>query len=149
LEGVDMAKTAATVLIERGPEQVWRFIADLSNSPKMYPDVIEVSQTSPGPWGKDMTFSGKIGRRTFLWRVIEYEPKRKFAYEFVSPKLVKGTIDNYSLETFEGKTRLTETLDLKLGGIYWFMSPFLARRAKRDVRARLSRVKTIIESEAL
>jgi hypothetical protein len=69
-----------------------------------------------------------------LWRVPEYEPNWKTTHEFISPELVKGTIANFSLETIDGRTRLTETIDLKLGGFYRLAGPFLALRGGKPLK---------------
>jgi len=138
-----------SVMIDRPVEVVWKFISDLSNFPRMYPDVHEIRQTSPGPFGVGATFSGKQGRWTFLLRVTEYEPSREFAYEFAGPEFVKGTTDKYRLETLERSARLTETIDMKLNGFYRLMALFLARRGRSDIGARLGRVKRTLETEGV
>jgi carbon monoxide dehydrogenase subunit G len=143
-----MAKIEMSVTIERPAEAVWRFILDSSTWPKLYPDVLDMKQTSPGPIGVGTTFSARMQRWGNLsWTVKEYEPNKKHTDEFSSPGSIKGTTDTVSLETFEGKTRLTETQDLKLIGFYRLLGPFLARAARRAIRARLDKVKYLLESE--
>jgi len=142
-----MAKIETSVTIERPAEAVWRFMMDSSNWPQLYPDVLDVKQISPGPPGVGTTFSARMQRWGNLsWHVKEYEPNKKHTDEFTSPEFIKGTTDTFSLETFEGKTRLTETQEMKLNGFYSLLGPFIARTARRAIRARLDKVKYLLES---
>ena len=47
---------------------------------------------------------------------------------------------------FQGKTRLTETLDMKLSGFYRLLGPYFARTGRNDVSARLERLRRKLES---
>lgn len=141
-----MAKFVASVLIDRPAEAVWKFIVDPSNLAKTTPNAPELQSVSPGPIGLGTTFSGKEGRLTLVLRIIEYDPNRRFVGEFIAPGFLKGTTDDYGLEMLEGKTRLTETWDTKLNGIFRLLGPFFAPRTKRDVTTRLDNVKRILES---
>jgi uncharacterized protein YndB with AHSA1/START domain len=147
-----MAKIEASVMIDRPVEEVWKFVADLSNAPLRHSgarsDVREFRQTSPGPFGVGATLSFKRGRWAFLERVTEYEPNRKLVYEFISPGFMKGTTQSLSLETFEGKTRLKEAWDNKLSGFYRLLGPYATRSLRRDVGASLGTWKGMMESEA-
>jgi hypothetical protein len=57
-------------------------------------------------------------------------------------------ISTMSLEAIEGKTRLTDTDDYKIGGFYRLVIPFMRGQAKRNNEARLGGAKRILESEA-
>jgi carbon monoxide dehydrogenase subunit G len=143
-----MAKIQASVTIERPAEAVWRFIMDTSTWPELYPDVLDVKQTSPGPLGLGTTFSARMQRWGNLsWHVKEYEPNKKYTDEFTSPGFIKGMTDTISLETFEGKTRLTEIQDMKVNGFYRLLGPYITRTARRTIRARLDKTKYLLESE--
>jgi len=144
-----MAKFVVSVLIDRPAEEVWKFIVDPSNLAKTTPNAPVLRYISPGPVGVGTTFSGKDGRLTLELRVTVYDPNRKFVSEFMIPRFMKGTTDDYGLEALDGRTRLTETWNSKLNGIFRLLGPFFAPRTKRDVTTRLDNVKRILESGSL
>ena len=140
-------RVEASVIVDRPAEQVWKFMTDLSNTPKWDPGVLEAKQTSAGPVGIGTTIQSVHPKQRVLnSRVIEYEPNKKFTLEFTSGP-VKGTKVTYSLESIEGRARLTRTFDLKFSGVFRLVGPFVARRAKREGGAEVGNVKRILESE--
>ena len=141
-----MGKFVASVLIDSPAEEVWDFVTDLSNLAKTTPNAPELRHVAPGPLGLGTTFSGKDGRLSLTVRVTAFDPNRRFVGEFVTPRFMKGTTDDYALESIDGKTRLTETWDSKLNGLFKVLGPFFAPRTKRDVITRLDNVKRILET---
>ncbi len=142
-----MAKFEKSVLIERPAETVWKFIADFSNVMKSTPHAPDLRQVSSGAFGLGTTFSGKDGKVTLELRITEFSPNQRLVAEFVKPGFVKGTTDVYRLEEIDEKTRLTETWDTRLNGLYRLLGPFFAPRTKRDVTARLDNMKRTLELE--
>jgi len=145
-----MVKIEESVMINRPVEDVWKFIADLSNVTKWDRSVSELKLTSAGPIGVgatcDVTFQ-IMGKMTLSERFIEYEPNRKFSFEFTSGP-AKGSIVAFSMEAIEGKTRFTSSGDLKYNGFYRLLGPFVTRMLKRSVVDSVGNVKRILESEA-
>ena len=84
---------------------------------------------------------------TLELRITEFSPNQRLVAEFVKPGFVKGTTDVYRLEEIDEKTRLTETWDTRLNGLYRLLGPFFAPRTKRDVTARLDNIKRTLELE--
>ena len=136
-------------MIDRSAEAVWNFMMTLTNYPKFDPAVLEVKQTSAGALGVGTTFTLRQQRspKTTDARVIEYEPNRKFAFDCTSGML-KGSIVTLSFDTIDGKTKLTETDDYKIGGFYRLLVPFMGGRVKEYAEGRMGNVKRIMESEA-
>ena len=141
-----MGRFQASVLIDCPAESVWKFIVDPTNLTKTTPGAPELRQTSTGPFGLGTTFSGKDRMLTLVARVTVFDPNRRLVAEFLDPGFMRGTTDDYILETLDGKTRLTETWDTKLNGISRLLGPFFAPRTKRDVTTRLDNVKRTLES---
>ena len=146
-----MVKVEASVVVDRPVEAVWKFAADLSNSPKWHIEAgfMEIRQTSTGPFGVGTTaqYRGSKFPKINDLRVLEYEPNRKFSLEFTSGP-TKGAIVTMSFEAIEGKTRFTETDDYNLSGFWKLIGPFMAGEVKRNVEGRVGKVKRILESEA-
>jgi len=144
-----MAKIEASVVIDRPAETVWKFVSDYSNYPRIDPDILEFKQTSVGPIAVGSTFEAnrkKEGKTSF--RTVEYDPIRKLSVEVTSPRMMEGTKESLIIEDIGGKTKLTHVWDLRLGGTYRLMGPFVARNVRKLAGTQISNVKRILESEA-
>ena len=144
-----MAKIVTSVLIDRPPEVIWKFTTDFSNDPKWDPGVVETKQTSPGPLGVGTTVQFRRSKfpKIMNYRILEYEPNRKFTFEFTSGP-IKGSIITMSLEVVEGKTRVSEIDNYQGSGFYKLLVPFMKGSGKREAEARVGNIKRILESEA-
>ena len=141
-----MAKIENVVVIDRPVETVWKFYTDLSNIPMLDPYIHEASQTSTGSFGMGSTFALKMKDWNLEMRVTQFEPGRKLTYEAISPNSLKGSTDSYSFETFEGKTRFVERMDVKTAGLYKLAGSFFGNRAKEDSNIRLDKLKRKLET---
>jgi len=144
-----MTKIEASVMIDRPIEQVWNFISDYSNYPKIDPDILEFKQTSAGPPAVGSTYEAnrkREGKASF--RVVGYDPGRKLSVEATSPRTMEGSRESLMIERIGGKTKLTHTWDLRLHGFYRLMGPFVARSVRKIAGTQVSNVKHILESEA-
>ena len=142
-----MAKVEASFIVNRPVEDVWKFVADPSNIPKWNPQILEVKQTSEGPLGVGTTLLARSTRMPLDIRIIKYEPNHKFAFEGTSGP-IKGTTNSFSLESIEGKTRLTRTVDIRLSGLYKLVGPIATRRAKKEVGASAANLKSLLEPKS-
>jgi uncharacterized protein YndB with AHSA1/START domain len=137
-----------SVMIDRPVEEVWKFITDLSNVPKWETAVLEVKRTSAGPVGVGSTWELKRKDNwTLPQRCIEFEPNRKLCFVITSGP-AEGTVVTYSMETVEGKTKLTSGGDFKFNGLYRLLGPFVTRGQRREIIASIGNLKSILESEA-
>jgi carbon monoxide dehydrogenase subunit G len=144
-----MAKIEVSMMVDRPPETVWKFITDPSNGPKYDPDIISAKLTSEGPMAVGATAEAnrkKEGKVSF--RVVEYNPSQKFTLMVTSPRAMEGSKESIILEDIGGKTKVTNAWDLRLGGYYRLMGPFVARSMRRTAGAQASNVKRILETEA-
>jgi len=144
-----MAKIAVSKMVDRSPEAVWKFIFDPANAPKYDPDIISAKQTSDGPVAVGTTFEAnrkKEGKVSF--RTVEYDPGRKLTWVVTSPRVMEGSKESIILEDIGGKSKVTNEWDLKLGGFYRLMGPFVARSMKKTAGAQADNIKRILETEA-
>jgi hypothetical protein len=72
-----MVKIETSGMVNCPAEDVWKFITDLSSSPKWDPCCLEARQTSAGPLEVGTTYQLRRSRtpKTPNFRVIEYEPR--------------------------------------------------------------------------
>jgi uncharacterized protein YndB with AHSA1/START domain len=144
-----MPKIEASVVVHRPVEELWRFITDWSNSPKWDVGIVEMKQTSTGPFGVGATFT-QIRRSTPKetdMRVIEYVLNRKLVFE-VPTGPGKGSKFTFEMQDVDGKARFTETDDYKWNGFYRVLAPFFGGTLRRNCASRVGNIKRILETEA-
>ena len=145
-----MAKIEESVIIDRPVEDVWKVVTDLSKVPKWITEVLELRQTSSGPLGVGATCEFREKMRyttmTILSRVTEYELNRRLSFEHVSGP-AKGSIITFSMDSIEGKTKFTNTNDMKFSGFYKLLGPFITPSLSRAVVTSLGNLKRILESK--
>jgi carbon monoxide dehydrogenase subunit G len=143
-----MTKIESIAVIDRPAEVVWKFISDNNNAPKWNPGVLELKQISTGPLGVGTTLQSRWSTRLSLAvsRITEFEPGRKLTAEVTSPRMLMGSRESLSLETVEGKTKLTSVWELKFNGIYKLVGPFQVGGVRRFNEARVINLKRILES---
>jgi hypothetical protein len=145
-----MAKIEASVVVDRPVEEVWKFVIDFPNAPKVDPDLLECKVTSEGPLGVGTTLQSKRttrGAHLIVWSVTEYEPGRKLIAEVASPQMMRGSRNMMTCESAEGKTKVDIAWDLKLNGFYSLLGPLLAPGFKKTCETQLSNLKHVLESE--
>jgi uncharacterized protein YndB with AHSA1/START domain len=145
-----VAKIEESVMIDRPVEDVWKFVTDLSKLPKWITEVLELRQTSTGPLGVGATceFREKMRNTTMTIssRVTEYELNRRLSFEHISGP-AKGSIITFSMDTIGGKTKFTNTNDMKFSGFYKLFGSFFTPTLRRAVVTSLGNLKHILESE--
>lgn len=141
-----MSEFAGGVGINRPVKEVWRFISDPRSAPLWGRGVSDVVITSNGPVGVGTTLGLRMSGSRMDARMIEYEAERTFTLEFTSGP-VNGSKLTYSVESFEGQTRLTTDLEMRLSSIWKVMYPILARRRIRDREWAVNNVKRILEEQ--
>ncbi len=77
---------------------------------------------------------------------LQVDTEGTFTLEFTSGP-VKGSKLTYSVESVEGKTRLTTDLEMRLSGVWKLMYPVLTRRRIRDRESSVTNVKRILEAQ--
>lgn len=140
-----MSEFAASALINRPSEDVWRFISDPLNAPVWGRGVSDVVITSDGPVGLDTTVALRMSGSRMEARMIEFEAGRTLTLEFTSGP-VKGSKLTYSVHPVEGKTRLATDLEMRLGGVWRIFYPILVRRRVGDREWGVLNVKRILEA---
>ena len=144
-----MAKIEASIVVDRPAETVWKFVFDPSNAPKYDPDIISAKQTSDGPIAVGTTFEENRRREGKVsFRTVECDPGRRLTWVVTSPRVMEGSKVNIILEDIGGKTKITNAMDLRLGGFYRLAGPFVARGIRKTMGAEADKIKRILETEA-
>jgi quercetin dioxygenase-like cupin family protein len=145
---VGLIRIERSVEIERPPEEVFAFVADLRNDSRWNSAIDEVRQTSEGPLDVGTTFRTAahfLGRRFETpEKVTEYEPDRKLSTEVSSGPL--RFTGSRIVEGVAGGTRLTLTAEGRSGGFFGIAEPIFARLAARRLETELSKLKDLLEA---
>ena len=112
-----MSEFAGSALINRPIEDVWRFVSNPQRAPIWGRGVSDVVITSKGPVGLGTTLGLSMSGSRMEARVIRYEAVKSLTLEFTLGP-VKGSKLTYSVESVEGKTRLTTDLEMRLSGVW-------------------------------
>ena len=147
-------KVEASSTINRPVGEVWKLLADLSTWPRWAPVYLELSQTSAGPVDVGATFHSRHPQHRVLdERIVEYEPNRKFTFEFTSGP-IKGSRETYTMVETAGEggkstTKLTREFDLKFSGIFRVLGPLLVSPGfRREKRVEVDNLKRLLEEPA-
>ena len=146
-----------SVVIDRPPDEVWAFLTELFNSPRVRPGALALRRTSPGPLGSGSVLQGRmmiLGFETrFTMTVTEFDPPRS-AVATLAARPGRGVIRTTLEPTPEG-TRVDRTTDFAFdGGHIEFemnpalrlMSPVFGFLLRRQDRAASRNWKRLIEA---
>ena len=127
-----MIRTGWEVRVERPPEQVFDFVADLRNGPQWNADSSDVVLTSDGPVGAGSVFEEdreRFGRTVTTIDLFE-RPERLELDARAARVRVRV---RYALERDGGGTKVVCTAELRLRGASRLLEPVLAAVARRGV----------------
>ena len=137
------------VTIRRPVEDVFAFISDLFNSPRVRGMTLASRKVSPGPLGLGSVLDNRtviLGFETHLrFTVIEWDPPHGVVASMSGPLLRSGRVTTELTATSEG-TRRVSRLDLELspGGI--LLWPLIGRLLKRDQARADRKQKALLEA---
>jgi hypothetical protein len=142
-----MLQVQVSIVINRSLEEVFGFLSNLENNLKWRSGMIEAKKTSAGPIGVGTTYrmvNNFFGRRVVGEAVVtEYELNRKYATVNKSGLPIKT---RRAFERVGGGTRVTFSVETKLGGIFRLVEPLMASIGKRRLAADAATVKKLIET---
>ena len=133
------------VLVDRPIDDVFAYLTDLEKLPEWQSSVSEVDvdgQVEEGARFVEVReFMGRRARSTL--EVDVCEPSRRF-----SVRVVEGPITyevDHRLEERNGRTHLAVSARAKVPGLFGFAARPLVKRAERELRADLERLKGRLE----
>jgi carbon monoxide dehydrogenase subunit G len=137
-----------SIAINRPPDEVWAFLTELFNSPRVRPGALALRRTSPGPLGSGSVLQGRmviLGFETmFTMTVTEFDPPRS-AVATLAARTGRGVIRTMLEPTPEG-TRVDRTTDFEPNPALRLMSPVIGFLLRRQDRAATRNWKRLIEA---
>jgi uncharacterized membrane protein len=147
---------SATVTMSAPADQIWNLIADVRNTGRFSPEVLEAEWldgvTEPALGAR---FRGHVKRNEIgpvYWttcRVTACEPGREFGFDVLVGDQAANTW-HYRLKPVDGGTEVTESFRMpdnlfsKLFGVLG--GQLRQRRNVRDMRTTLERIKAVVEA---
>ncbi|MDF2822712.1 MAG: hypothetical protein K0R68_120 [Mycobacterium sp.] len=150
-------RAAVTVHMDATPDAVWDVVADVRNTPKFSPEVLE-SEWLDGATGPALgaRFRGHVRRNEIgpvYWttcRVTACEPGREFGFEVLIGEKPVNNWHYAFVPAAGGGTDVTESFRMTEGVLSTLFGVFggqlRKRRNKRDMTTTLNRVKAVVES---
>ena len=139
----------STVTIRRPVEDVFAFMIDLFNSPRVRSITLGARKVSPGPIGLGTVVDNRtviLGFETHLrFTVIEWDPPHAVVASLSGPLLRSGSVTTELSATSEGTRRVSRfDLELSAGGI--LLWPLLGSLLRRDQAGNDRRLKELLEA---
>jgi uncharacterized protein YndB with AHSA1/START domain len=139
----------STVTIRRPVEDVWAFMIDLFNSPRVRGMTLGARKVSPGPIGLGTVVDNRtvlLGFETHMrFTVLEWDPPHAVVASMSGPFLRSGRVTTELTATSEG-TRRVSRLDLELSPAGILLWPLLGRLLRRDQAGNDRRLKELLEA---
>jgi hypothetical protein len=143
-----MAQAEYSTVINRSAADVFAFLADGERGGEWRPGVMECRKQSGEGVGAtyDQWVRGPGGRRVAAhYRVTQSDPPRLLAFEAIAGPV--RPVGRYELVEENGSTRVTFSLDSRLGGFRkLFMGPMVNKTMQAEVRC-LDNLKQLMESQ--
>ena len=140
-------------IVQRPPEVVFDFVAThhFENHPRWDPDLLEMSQTSPGPVGVGTT--ARVVRRQGRGQVegtatvLDYEPNRQAAWEVCFGPFRLDQRAELIPEQGGAATRLRLSVDTSAEGPIRVIVPLLRGRFRKTMTHSLRNIAALLEPE--
>jgi uncharacterized membrane protein len=143
-----VARAEHTVVVERPPDEVFRFLTDLSNVPEWQSGAVEVRAPASVEVGTTYVEVLKfLGRRIeATLEVTEFEPGRRFSLKAVSGPMPFQV--RHRLEPADGGTATTIHVELEgdPGRLFRLAEPLVMRNAQRQLEGDFATLKEMVEA---
>ena len=142
-----MPSATRTVTVKRAVDDVFAFIAYGEQCPKWRSGVLDIKRVSGQGAGTKYAqgVSGPMGRRVVAdYEITVYEPNRRIEFQTTAgPVRPHG---RYDFEATAGGTRLTFSLDARLGGIRALLMGSMVQRTMDAEVGAIDRARAVLES---
>lgn len=145
-----MPRWVDVVLIDRPIDEVWTFLTDWFNTPRMggY-SALGLRTTSPGPLGVGSTLQGRnviLGFETrFNHRITEWDPPHTYG-DAIEARPFRSMLQSGTLETTATGTKLVITTEFELRPALKLIWPLVRPFARRKMVAGLPKMKKVMEA---
>jgi carbon monoxide dehydrogenase subunit G len=144
-----MPSATRSITLRRSPEDVYAFVADGTTATQWRPGVTDIRLASGSGLGAryEQGVKGPGGRRIAAdYEITAWDPPRELAFAAVAGP-VRPT-GSYRLEAVPEGTRLTFSLDAKVGGLKGLLMGKAVQGSMDAEMAALDTLKSVLEATA-
>ena len=142
-----MIQVNQNITIERKPEEVFAYLADLTRLAEWQQGVVQTKVTTPGAvrLGTRFEETAKVGpwRLESKCEVTGFEPPRRMRFTATGKQLAYD--GEFALTPDGAGTRLEATAHVQLRGFWRLMEPLMASDFKRETRQELQAIRGRLE----
>jgi carbon monoxide dehydrogenase subunit G len=135
------------ITIDREPEAVWGYLADLEHIPEWNPAIAQTRKVTRGPVGVGAVYEQDRTEpepATESLEVTWFEPEHRLdLHGSLGPFLAEM---RYAIEDLGGASRLTNVAELEATGALRLFKPIAARRIREAIGENLRTLKANLEA---
>lgn len=140
-----------SVVINRPTEDVWAFVTDLFNAPRVWGNGwVALRQTSPGSLGVGSTLQGRMVILGFETRsnyvITEWDPPHALGLSMAA-RWVRSYDARITLETIDDGTKMVRSVGAEARGLLRLALPFIWPYLIRQRHAMTRNLKQFIEAK--
>jgi uncharacterized protein YndB with AHSA1/START domain len=143
-----VVKSAETVVINRSPDEVFTYVADLRNEPSWHVDIDEVPPETDAIPVPGRTYSLKfkpfMGKTEGTFTALDVVPGSRVVYRADFAGL-QPTI-TYEVVSTDAGTRFTRAVEMRPRGLKVLMTPMMAMMVPRRNRVFVRNLKRALEA---
>ena len=142
-----MVDRSDSIMIDRPVEDVFAYVADVTNDPAWHTDILEARKTTDGPIGRGTVwharFKPTMGISEGDMKVVSFEPNRVLA--------MKGDVGpmhptlTYRFEPAHGGTKFTRRVQISVSSWMKVMQPMIGLMLPKQNQGFLANLKRVLE----
>jgi uncharacterized protein YndB with AHSA1/START domain len=144
-----MVDRSDSITINRPMEDVFAYVADVTNDPAWHTDILGAEKKSEGPIGMGTVwhtrFKPSMGISEADMEVVAFEPNQK--------QVMKGEVGpmhptlTYLFEPADGGTKFTRRIQIGISGFMRVMEPVMRLVSARRNRTFVENLKRVLEAQ--
>jgi len=135
-----------SIWIARPPEEIWDYLADVSNEPQWRDIMIEARWVSEPPYGIGSTGLNVVkGIGDWPWKIAEWDEPHSVSWDVTGGKFA-GSQGGYHVDPEDAGSRVTIYAHFKLSAFTRLLMPIMTRSLGRQFAAELKKLKVIMEA---
>ena len=140
-----MLESRGSVEVNRPPESVFDYLADMRNEPKWLPGASDVRLTSDGEVGPNSTFEGTYARAGAVrCRIKEHDRPHRLAIHGDGKGI--AFVDTIVLTSTGAGTRVDAVMQTTPKGLFKLVAPMMGRVIDKQFQSNWERLKVVLES---
>jgi uncharacterized protein YndB with AHSA1/START domain len=143
-----VVESSESVHVDRGPHELYRFVADLRNEPAWHVDVSKVPADAPAEpeIGRTVhiSFTPFLGKTDGTFTALEVEPGSRIVYRGDFAGL--QPIITYTVEPDGDGSRFTRAVEMRPRGLAILMTPMMAIMVPKRNRVFVDNLKRAVEA---